>query len=176
MTDLSGTIVPKSDQLNADDLISGPKTIKVTKVTVKETPDQPVSIHFEGDDGKPFKPCKSVRRLLIQLWGSDGGKFVGKRMTLYRDTTVKWAGQEVGGIRVSHVSDIDKPTDVLLTVARGKRRPVTIQPLPTEKKPPITDFEAAKKALAEGSVTLEKLQGARSITDEQLKQLKEVSK
>lgn len=30
--DLSKTIIPKSDQLNADDLISGPKTIKIRDV------------------------------------------------------------------------------------------------------------------------------------------------
>lgn len=176
MTDLSNTIVPNSDQLNADDLISGSKTIKVTKVTVKESPDQPVSIHFEGDNGKPFKPCKSVRRLLIQLWGSDGNKYVGRLMTLYRDTSVKWAGQEVGGIRVSHVSNIDKPTDVLLTVSRGKRRPVTIQPLKAKAKKQITDFEAAKNAVAIGKVTLDKIQAVYELSEEQLKELKEVEK
>jgi hypothetical protein len=34
-------------------------------------PEQPVSIHFEGDDGKPFKPCKTCRRLLVHCWGAE---------------------------------------------------------------------------------------------------------
>ena len=51
MTDISGTIAPKSDQMNADDLIAGPRTITVTKVLLCGEPDQPVAIHFEGDQG-----------------------------------------------------------------------------------------------------------------------------
>ena len=51
--DISKTIAPKSDQLNADDLIAGPKTITVTGIKLVAE-DQPVAIHFEGDDGKPY--------------------------------------------------------------------------------------------------------------------------
>lgn len=61
MIDLTATIKPKSDQLNADDLIAGPKTITVTGVKLVAE-DQPVAISFHGDDGKPYKPCKSMRR------------------------------------------------------------------------------------------------------------------
>ena len=63
MTDLSKTIDPKSDQLNSDDLIAGPITIRITKVSANlSSPEQPISIFFEGDNGKPYKPCKSMRR------------------------------------------------------------------------------------------------------------------
>jgi hypothetical protein len=62
------TIVPKSDQLNSDDLIGGPRTIRLTKVHLTGE-EQPVALHYEGDDGKPYKPCKSMRRVLVQLWG-----------------------------------------------------------------------------------------------------------
>ena len=72
MTDLAKTIEPKSDQLNADDLIAGPRTIVITAVRANAgSAEQPVSISFEGDDGKPYKPCKSMRRVMVHVWGPD---------------------------------------------------------------------------------------------------------
>jgi hypothetical protein len=50
-------------------------------------------------------------------------------MTLYRDPAVRFGGSEVGGIRVSHLSDIEKRIQVALTVTRGKRQPFIIEPL-----------------------------------------------
>ena len=88
--DLSHTIVPKSDQLNADDLIAGNITITVTDIKASDSPDQPVIIHYENDNGRPYKPCKSMRRVLIQAWGANGKQWIGKSMTLYRDPDVKF--------------------------------------------------------------------------------------
>lgn len=132
--DLSQTITPKSDQLNADDLITSSITIKITNVSKSETPDQPVSIHFEGDNGKPYKPCKSMRRVLVQVWGRDGQSYVGKSLTLYRDNGVKFGGVDVGGIRISHMSDIAKPITLALTASKTQRKPFTVQPLKEEKQ------------------------------------------
>ena len=63
-------------------------------------------------------------------WGTDGSRYVGRRVLLFGDPTVRWAGQPVGGIRVKAMSGIDKPLTVALTVARGKRAPFTVEPLP----------------------------------------------
>lgn len=135
MTNLRSTIIPKSDQLNYDDLIGGATmTIRVTKVS-KADGDQPISINFEGDNGKPFKPCKSMRRVLISLWGEDGNRFIGRSMTLYGDPTVKFGGGEVGGIRISHMSDIDKPVTMALTATRASRKPYTVHPLVVSSAP-----------------------------------------
>jgi len=130
MTDLSHTITPKSDQLNYDDLLTGAITVKVTRVE-KADGEQPVVVHIDGGY-QPYKPCKSMRRVLIATWGKDGDKWIGQRMTLYGDPTVKWAGQEVGGIRISHMSGIDKPRTYQLTITRGKRQQYTVKPLPVE--------------------------------------------
>ena len=130
MDDMKPVIVPKSDQLNSDDLISGPMTIKVTGVTIKSG-EQPVSIHFEGDNGKPYKCCKSMARVLVSAWGADSKKYTGRSMTLYRDPDVKWAGMAVGGIRISHLSDIDEAMTMALTVTRSNRKPFTVRPLPS---------------------------------------------
>lgn len=131
MTDLSKTIAPKSDQLNADDLISGPRTIKVTSVkAVGASNDaQPIAIGFEGDNNKPYKPCKSMRRALIKCWGTDGASYVGKYITLYLDPKVKFGGIEVGGIRISHVSDIEGPMTFAMTASKTVRAPYTVNVL-----------------------------------------------
>src|SRR5690606_25044456 len=100
MVDISSTIIAKSDQLNADDLIGGPITVTITNVSLTESPDQPLTINYDGDNGRPYKPCKSMRRVLAAAWGNDGSKFIGRRVTLFRDPRVKWAGQEVGGVRI----------------------------------------------------------------------------
>ena len=136
MNDMSGAITPKSDQLNSDDLISGPRTITVREVAIKGGQEQPVAIFFNGDNGKPFKPCKSVSRLLVAGWGADANKYVGRSLTLYRDPKVTWAGMEVGGIRVSEMSDIERPLSLALTQTKGKKAITVVQPLKVEKRPP----------------------------------------
>jgi hypothetical protein len=127
--DLTNTIVPKSDQLNSDDLIAGPRTFTVTEVRVKSTTEQPVDIHLAESPGKPFRPSKTVLRILVTAWGKEGDAYVGRRMTLYRDAEVKWAGQEVGGIRVSALSHITKPIKLALTETRGKKVTHIVKPL-----------------------------------------------
>jgi hypothetical protein len=125
---MSETIVPKSDQLNAEDLLTGPRTFTVEKVT-KGSAEQPVDIHLVEFPGRPFRPSKTVRRILVAAWGADSAAYVGRRMTLYRDPAVKFGGMDVGGIRVSHLSHIDKPLSVALTVTRGKRQSYKVMPL-----------------------------------------------
>lgn len=140
---LNSTIIPKSDQLNADDLISGPRTIKITNV-LPGSKEQPISITFEGDNARPYKPSKSMRRVLVTLWGSEGDAYVGRRLTLFRDPTVKYAGEEVGGIVISHASDIKESVSVMLTVTRGKRKPLVVEPLAGEAgKPELTNLPEA---------------------------------
>ena len=73
-------------------------------------------------------------------------------MTLFNDPTVKWAGVEVGGIRISHVSHIEHSLSTSVTVSKGKRNPYRVDPLKVQeaKKPdpyPADKFEAAKAAM-----------------------------
>jgi len=124
--DISRTIAPKSEQLNADDLIAGPRTITVTAVKLVAE-DQPVAIHFAGDEGKPYKPCKSMRRVLVRAWGADGAQYVGKSMTLFLDEQVRFGGAAVGGIRISHLSHIEKSITMALTATRATKKAYTVQ-------------------------------------------------
>lgn len=150
MSDLSTAAVPKSDQWNFDDLIGGRTiTIKITRVEVKpKGSEQPVLIFFEGDGGKAWRPCKSMVRLLIQAWGADGKEYVGRSATLFGDPTIRFGADAVGGIRVSHLSHIDAPLTVSLTVKKGQKKPYTVQPLierATTKTAPIDSAEARKR-------------------------------
>lgn len=129
--DLTDTIIPRSDQLNAEDLLTGPRTFTVAEVK-KGSAEQPVDIHLVEFPGRPFRPSKTVRRILVAAWGAEAANYAGRRMTLYRDATVRFGGMDVGGIRVSHLSDIDKPLTLALTVTRGKRAPYVVQPLKEE--------------------------------------------
>lgn len=145
---LATTIIPKSDQLNADDLMTGPRTITITAVEVGSSAEQPVTIRYEGDNGRPYKPCKSMRRVLVALYGDNGAAYVGKRITLYCDPSVKFGGDAVGGIRISHASDINAPVEISLTVTRGKRKPYRVEALPPEQTAPTMDAQQIRDVAA----------------------------
>ena len=169
MLDLSDTIVAKSDQLNASELMGGAITVTITKVS-KTAGDQPVTINYENDNGKPFKPCKSMLRVLIHAWGRDGLQWVGRSMTLFRNEKVKWAGEEVGGIRISHMSHIDKELTIALAETRKSIKSVKIKPLtgapaaPAKSTPSDADKLAAATKKAEAFIKA--IQAAKD--DEQL--------
>ena len=127
--DLRGTVVPKSDQLNAEQLLAGPQTVTVTEVRVSDSAEQPVTVHYLGDDGRPYTPCKTMRKVLILAWGQDGSAWAGKSMTLYCDNSIMFGGVKVGGIRISHVSGIERDIQVSLTATRGKKMLHTIKAL-----------------------------------------------
>jgi hypothetical protein len=129
VTNLRTTIVPKSDQLNAEQLLAGPMTVTVTDVRTSASDEQPVVIHYEGENGRPYKPCKTMRKVLVLAWGEDGRQWAGQSMTLYNDPAVKFGGAEVGGIRISHLTGIDRDIQLSLTATRGKKVTHTIRRL-----------------------------------------------
>jgi uncharacterized membrane protein len=121
---------PKTDQLNTDSLIGGPITVTITAVRANEgSAEQPVSISYEGDGGKPYKPCKSMRRVMVHCWGADAKAYIGRSLTLYCDPNVQFGGMKVGGIRISHMTHLDEPKIMALTATKAKRANFTVQPL-----------------------------------------------
>lgn len=129
--DMTRTIEPRSDQLNFDDVAAQSVTVTITGVT-KGTPEQPVNIETEQYPGRPYKPGKSMRRVLVACWGKDSSVYAGRRIRLYGDPDVRFGRERVGGIRISHLSHISEPMTVMLTVTRGRRAPFTVQPLPDD--------------------------------------------
>lgn len=154
MNDMASTIIPKSDQLNADDLIAGEKTIKIRDVVIRPNGEQRVWIYFDGDDGKPYKACKSMCRVMVTVWGADSKAYVGRSMTLYRDPSVPWGGLAVGGIRISHMSDIDSKVTIVLTMSKQSKKPFTVKPLEKNAaSPPLTSNVSNPAAGEDGAAT-----------------------
>jgi hypothetical protein len=142
-------LAPRSDQLNADDLIAGPRVIKITGARiVRDGRDTKIVINFEGDNGKPWKPCKTMGRAMVMVWGiTEPEQLVGKSLRLYRDPEVRFGDQgAVGGIRISHMSHISGKKVVKLTVSQGKKGNYEFSPLVTEVKPGPID--QARNAIA----------------------------
>lgn len=150
---LRDTIAPKSDQLNAEQLLAGPMTITVSEVRRGDA-DQPVVVHYHGEDGRPYKPCKSMRKVLIFAWGEDGSQWVGRAMTLYNNPAVKWGGVAVGGVRISHLSHIERDLVLQLTATKGKKEPQTIKRL-VQADPHAAALDLLKAASKEGLAALE---------------------
>lgn len=164
ITDLRPTIVPKSDQLNSEQLLGGPMTITVTDVRSGSGEDQPVSIHYANDAGRPFKPCKTMRKVLILAWGHDARGWIGKSMTLFNEPSVKFGGMEVGGIRISHMTDIPKDIHVQLTATKGKKSPHAIKRL--ELGPSLADVLHAIKSASNKATMDAAKKLAATLTDE----------
>lgn len=142
-------LAPRSDQLNADDLIAGPRVIKITAArTIRDGREVKLVINFEGDNGKPWKPCKTMGRAMVMVWGiTEPEQFAGKSVRLYRDPSVTFGAMgEVGGIRISHMSHISGKKVVKLTVSQGKKANFEFSPLVTEVK--LEPIDQARNAIA----------------------------
>ena len=126
---ITDTIKPKSDQLNSDDLIAGPMTVTILGVRRGSTREQPVIIDIDGGH-MPYKPCLSMRRVLIAAWGDDARVWVGRSVTLYCDPSVKFGGVALGGIRISHLSNIARDMSLMLTTTRAKRAAYSVKVMP----------------------------------------------
>lgn len=155
---LRDTITPKSDQLNADDLMGTTLTITVRDVR-RGSADQPVIIDYDNDNGRPYKPCKSMRRVLIYAWGDNGKSWVGKSMTLYNDPDVKFGGVMVGGIRISHLSHIGATMLMQLTATRGKKAAYRVDPIPYPEALFNERLAAWKERIADGKMTADDVIG-----------------
>lgn len=157
MNDMSSVIIPRSDQINAEDFIAGPRTFEIGSVDIRGGTEQPVSIQLVGED-RVWRPCKSMSRVLVAAWGPDANAYRGRSVTLYRDAKVKWAGMEVGGIRISHLSHIERDMVMALTATKGKRAPHTVKPLKQQQQrnsSPSQPSEPPSAGVAQQSVESE---------------------
>ena len=122
---------PRSDQWNADDFVGGPQTFTIAGVK-EGAAEQPYDIELVEGEGRVWRPPLTVLRLLIAGWTNETDAWIGRRVTLYRDETIPFGAEIVGGIRVSHMSNLPdgKPVREKLTKQRGRRALHTVQPLP----------------------------------------------
>jgi hypothetical protein len=154
--DLTESIIPRSDQLNSDDLITGPVTVTITEVRAGNA-EQPVEVHLAEFPRRPYKPSKSMRRVMVQAWGAEASAYTGRRLTLFRNPEIKFGGMVMGGIEISHMSHLPKRLTVSLMVTRGKRKPFSVDPLPDSKpaqnKPTTTEIPAEVIANTQKAIT-----------------------
>lgn len=133
--DLTNTIEPDSTQVNAEDFLSGPRTVTISDVRTG-TAEQPVNIDLVEFPGRAYRPSKSMRRVLVSVWGKEASEYAGRRLTLYRDAEVTFGRDKVGGVKIAAMSHLDKRVSLMLTASRGKRAPHVVEPLtddaPTE--------------------------------------------
>lgn len=126
--DISETLAPASDQLDAIELVSGPRIFTIESVT-KGSIEQPVNVHFV-DFPRPWRPSKGMRRVLAGCWGADASQWPGRRCELFFDPTVTFGKEKPGGTRISRLSHIDETKKIPLLVSRGKSAIFTVEPLP----------------------------------------------
>lgn len=141
--DITETLAPKSDQLDAVDLMGQPPRVFTITDVSRGNAEQPVNVHLAEFD-RVWRPGKSMRRVLAYCWGAEASQWVGRRVELYCDDKVTFGSETVGGTRISRLSHIDGPKSVPLLVKRGKSATFKVQPLPDAPKPdPNADRIAA---------------------------------
>lgn len=128
MVDISETLAPKSQQLDNIDLTHGPRTFTVTRVELRESVDQPLWIHLAEFD-RPWPPNVNMRRVIAHVWGKESDAWVGRRFTLFRDPRIKFGNDTTGGTRISHMSHIDKTTEIPVLASKGRAATYKVEPL-----------------------------------------------
>lgn len=140
--DITETTEPKSDQQQYDAYLGGITRVVTVSGVTKGSPEQPVNVELAEFPGKPFRPNKTMRRILVLGWGADSSAYIGRKLKLFGNPAVVFGGKAVGGVEIEAMSHLDKPLVVPLTVTRGKRKNFTVNVLPAESTAPTRDWLA----------------------------------
>ena len=155
--DFSENMKARSDQVNADDLIGGSITAQIIG-SRRGGAEQPVVFRLSGGH-QAWKPCKTMLRLVAECVGGTSTRLVvGRWVTLYRDSEVtfgqKGGGlQKVGGVRMSHMSGLDRKVVISLAIRKGQKATYTVLPLkdPEPDGAPTANLE---KVLEDANLTI----------------------
>ncbi|MGC4151529.1 MAG: hypothetical protein QM628_00425 [Propionicimonas sp.] len=153
--DITDALAPTSDQLDAVELVT-PRTFTIdTGSRLGKRDGKTVAeIKLVGFP-RVWRPSKGMLDVLAACWGTDGKQWAGRSVTLYCDPDVMYGKDKVGGIRISHLSHIDKARDVMIRangVGRKKSwhvEPLATEPASTEPTPEQIDACADKVTLGE---------------------------
>lgn len=183
-TDVTFAMEAKSNQLNAADIMGQERIIRIRDVNVLKG-DQPVSVYFDGDNNRPWKPSKGMIRILAAAWGTESKDWIGKSAQIYCDVSVIYAGKEVGGVRIRALSDIAvSGLRATIAISKQKREPYLVQFLdvsrpeyPADKFD--ADFEKMSAAMQSGKTSLQTIiahcQKTGDLTVDQLTRLEQAA-
>lgn len=141
--DLTKALAPKSDQIDAADLIGSPPQV-FTIISVSENgselaDQQPVNIRLE-ETKKLYRPSKGMLRVLADNWGKEVAAWAGRKVELYGEPEVYFGREKRGGTRISRLSHIKSPKTTLVNPRGGKDAYWTVKPLPADTPaPPAID-------------------------------------
>ena len=140
--DLTSTIEADSTQVNAVDLTGSSRIVTITGISGGPDKKQPVNIELAEFPGRAYRPCKTMRRILVHAWGPDTRTYIGRRMEIYNEESVKYGGKAVGGVRIRALSDIPARFDKTLQESQKTYVTYSIDPLP-DAPPPTTKAPSA---------------------------------
>lgn len=125
------------DYMNADTLLAGDLTLTIDSVSLEEVEDKDkkltknkLVIYWQEHGAKPWIPCKTSAKSLSVVWGDSLRAWKGRKVTLFRDPTVKFGSKTTGGIRVRGMPDLPSPVSFEFA-ANTKTRPKTFTLIPT---------------------------------------------
>lgn len=144
--DITDALAPTSDQLDAIELVN-PRTFTIDAGSRLGARDGKTVAEIRlVDFPRVWRPSKGMLDVLAKCWGIDGQAWVGRRVTLYNDPEVTFGKEKPGGVRISHLSHIDKARDVTIRGrGAGKVQPWHVEPL-TDVAAIVAPTEAAVAA------------------------------
>jgi hypothetical protein len=168
--DIASTLTGASTELTADDLIGGPRLLRITRLEMSDDKKRPLSIFYNGDEGRPWRPCLMMRRVLVGCFGTNSDDFIGQTVEVYRDNSVTYGAkgeglQQVGGVRLKRAS-IKERMSFNIQAKRGQKIPYIVNPIPQSELPRQDRIEKILKAIA--SMPADGLPAAQTRADELL--------
>jgi hypothetical protein len=145
--DITDALAPTSDQLDAIELVN-PRTFTIDAGSRLGNRDGKTVAEIRlADFPRVWRPSKGMLDVLAQCWTTDAKQWVGRRVTLYNDPEVMFGRVKVGGIRISHLSHIDKARTVTIRASgAGRVQSWPVQPLadaPATPAPTPDDIAAS---------------------------------
>jgi len=129
--DITDALAPNSDQLDAVELVN-PRTFMIDAGSrLGQRDGKTVAEIRLVDFPRVWRPSKGMLDVLAKCWGTDAKQWVGRRVTVYNDPEVMFGRDKVGGIRISHLSHIDKAQAPSIRASgAGRKQSWRVEPLP----------------------------------------------
>ena len=153
ITDISAYVQAKSDQINAADLVGGPITARIRAVV--DDGAGTARVWLDGHD-RYWRASKGMLRVMADLWGGNPTAWIGQWVRLYREPTIEYGGEPLGGVRLCGVSGIDRPRTAAVTEKRGKKKVYKLDPITPPApasdlpEPTVEQLEAWRAAKGRG--------------------------